>query len=424
MAVTKLNDVINPEVMGNMIEAKIEAQCKITPYAHTNTDLEGVPGDTLTVPSWNYIGDAEDFDPETASDTDKEMDVTKLTASTTKFTVKCAGKSVGILQTAINSGLGDPIGQANLQLAKSVVNKIDNDLMEAAYTCKNVYNPDAAIGYKGIVDAVAKFEDEEDGVDKVMFIHPNQEATLLKDPDFLSADKFTAGVAVSGAIGKIAGCWVKKSKKVKLVDNFYLCPIIKTEPDSSETEYTEDELPALTIFLKKGTQVDHEWFPKKQRHDVTAAKYYGVALTNAAKVVIAKFKNGESLDATIASVRDRSKTELGMKLSDLMGDDVAILKDGSVIGTFPYVDNFTQFSKSKPDLQKGHFMAATLGESYKAKHKVERISGTGGESKEISNDEVLIMRLTDGKDTVYKVTADGQPDLVFNFARANLKTKK
>ena len=66
-------------------------------------------------------------------------------------------------------------------------------------------------------------------------------------------------------------------------------PIIKLEPDSSETEYTEDELPALTIFLKKDTQVDHEWFPKKQRHDITAAKYYGVALTNAAKVVIAQF---------------------------------------------------------------------------------------------------------------------------------------
>lgn len=296
MAVTKLSDVINPEVMANMIEAKIEAQCKITPYAHVNTELQGVPGDTLTVPSWNYIGDAEDFDPETASDTDSEMDVTKLTASTTKFTVKCAGKSVGILQTAINSGLGDPVGQANLQLAKSIVNKIDNDLMEAAYTCKNEYAPDTVIGYAGIVDAVAKFEDEEDGIDKVIFIHPNQEATLLKDPDFLSADKFTDGVAVNGAIGKIAGCWVKKSLKVKLVGGVYQCPIIKTEPDSSETEYTEDELPALTIFLKKDTQVDHEWFPKKQRHDITAAKYYGVALTNAAKVVIAKFK--ESATAT------------------------------------------------------------------------------------------------------------------------------
>lgn len=293
---TKLSDIINPEVMGNMIEAKIAALCKITPYAKVDNTLEGVPGDTKTVPSWNYIGDAADFNPETASNTDAEIETSKLTASSTTFNIKCAGKSVSILQTAINSGLGDPIGQANSQLAKSIMGKVDNDLMDAAYTATNTVIATGQIGYSGIVDAVAQFEDEEDGIEKVMFIHPNQEATLLKDANFLSADKFTSGVAVNGAIGKIAGCWIKKSKKVKkdTDETYWLNPIIKLEPDSSETEYTEDELPALTIFLKKNTQVDHEWFPKKQRHDITAAKYYGVALTNASKVVIAKFKVNET----------------------------------------------------------------------------------------------------------------------------------
>lgn len=397
--VTKLNDVINPQVMGDMIEAKITAQAKLTPYAKVDTSLEGVPGDTKTVPSWNYIGDAQDFDPENR--TGAEIDTTNLTASSTTFTIKCAGKSVGILQTAINSGLGNPIGQAESQLAKSIVGKVDNDVLEAAYTAPITVNKsDSPIGYNVVVDAVTKFEDEEDGIDKVMFIHPKQETTLLKDPNFLSADKFQAGVAVNGAIGKIAGCWIKKSKKVKEVaavnavagvytikidtkaatgdkiivngvaftagtdfllstdtatgnatalttalnasenealscytwsssgttitatedsskegsglptvttegsmsvtvatttmgvaaaSAAFLCPVIKMEADSSETEYTEDELPALTIFLKKNTQVDHEWFPKKQRHDITATKYYGVALTNAAKVILAKF---------------------------------------------------------------------------------------------------------------------------------------
>lgn len=291
MATTKLTDLINPEVMGDMIEAKIEAQCKITPYARLDTSLEGVPGDTKTVPCWNYIGDAEDFDVEKAAETDSEIQATKLTAGSTTFTIKCAGKSVSILQTAINSGLGNPIGQAEIQLAKSIMGKVDNDVLAAAYTCKNIYSPGSAISYNGMVDAVAKFEDEEDGIDKVIFIHPNQESALLKDPMFTSADRFEAGVAVNGSIGKIAGCWVKKSLKVKKNSegDKWLNPILKCEPDSSETEYTEDELAAITIFLKKNTQVDHEWFPKKQRHDVTAAKYYGVALTNAAKVVIAQF---------------------------------------------------------------------------------------------------------------------------------------
>ncbi len=285
MANTTMAQMINPEVMGDMINAKIEALAKLTPYAKVDTTLVGVPGDTKTIPSWNYIGDAEDV-AEGA-----EVSLTQMTASSTTFTIKKAMKSVGITQEAINSGLGNPVGQAEHQLAKSIVGKVDNDVLDAALTAPTVAGDgSAAIGYAGIVDAVTKFEDEEDGIEKVMFISPKQEATLLKDTDFLSADKFQSGVAVNGAIGKIAGCWIKKSNKIVAADDVFTNPIIKLEPDSAETEYTEDELPAITILLKKDTTVDHEWFPKKQTHDITAAKYYGVALTNAAKVVLAKFK--------------------------------------------------------------------------------------------------------------------------------------
>lgn len=336
MAVTPMANMINPQVMGDMIDAKIEALLKLTPYAKVDTTLQGVPGDTKTVPSWNYIGDAEDVAEGT------EVDLTEMTASSTTFTIKKAMKAIGLTQEAVNSGLGNPIGQAESQLAKAIAGKVDNDVLDAAYTGTNVYAAAtlAAISYDGVVDAVTKFDDEEDGIEKVMFINPKQEATLLKDDDFLSADKFTAGVAVNGSIGKIAGCWVKKSKKVKEIkyekDNtsgtitivadsasetstnkhlgtiqpncaavlaigdkvaavasgseYYLCPIIKLEPDSAETEYTEDELPAITIFLKKDTQTDAEWKPRTQTHEITSAKYYGVAKTNDAKLVLAKFK--------------------------------------------------------------------------------------------------------------------------------------
>lgn len=331
MSVTMMSDIINPEVMGPAIDAKIDALAKITPYAKVDTTLVGVAGDTKTVPCWNYIGDAE----EVAEGA--EITPTKLTASSTQFTVKKAMKSVSITQEAVNSGHGNPVGQAETQLAKAVIGKVDSDCITAAYTSNNVHDGTAGIiGYKGVVAANGKFEDEEDEIEKVLFIHPNQETQMLVDPDFLSADKFTGGVAVKGAIGKVAGAWVKKSKKVVLVKyekatggsitivadsanetstnkhlatiqpycitalkvgdkvnaasaEYYANPIIKIEPDSPETEYTEDELPALTIFLKKDTTVDTEWFPKKQITDITACKYYGVALTNAAKVVVAKF---------------------------------------------------------------------------------------------------------------------------------------
>ena len=330
---TMLAKMIKPQVMGAMINAKIEALLKITPYAKVDTTLQGVPGDTKTVPSWNYIGDAEDV-AEGA-----EVGLSQLTASSTTFKIKKAMKAVGITEEARLSGLGNPIGQAESQLAKSIAGKVDNDVLDVVMTSKNIVdNATAQIAYAGIVDAVTKFEDEEDGIEKVMFIHPTQESKLLKDADFLSADKFQAGVAVNGAIGKIAGCWVKKSKKVRLIkyvkDNatgtitivadsqnengtskhlktiqpncfevlqvgdkvkavsseYFVNPVIKMEADSPETEYTEDELPALTIFLKKDTATTSEFKQRTHLTEIVSSKYYGVALTNEAKVVLAKFK--------------------------------------------------------------------------------------------------------------------------------------
>lgn len=283
MALTKKENMIIPEVMGEMINAKIEALAKITPYAKVDTSLQGVPGDTKTVPSWEYIGDAEDVAE------GEEVGTTQLVASSKTFTIKKAMKAVSLTQEAVNSGLGNPIGQAEYQLAKSVVGKVDNDILDAVLTSKNVVDLSSqVINYEAIVEAVSQFEDEEDGIEKVMFISPLQEKALLTDPMFLSADTFTSGVAVNGSIGKIAGCWIKKSRKIKETDGVFINPIIKLEPDSAETEYTEDELPALTIFLKADTTVDTEWFPKKQVTDVSVCKYYGVALTNEAKTVLVK----------------------------------------------------------------------------------------------------------------------------------------
>ena len=126
MAVTKMASMVNPEVMGDMIDAKIEALLKITPYAKIDTTLEGVPGDTKTVPSWEYVGDAEDV-AEGA-----EVDLTEMKSNTTTFTVKKAMKSIGLTQEAINSGYGDPMGQAETQLAKSIAGKVDRDVFDAA----------------------------------------------------------------------------------------------------------------------------------------------------------------------------------------------------------------------------------------------------------------------------------------------------
>ena len=283
MAVTMRANVVNPEVMGDMIGAKIEAMLKLTKYAKLDTTLEGTAGDTKTVPSWNYIGDAEDV-AEGA-----EVDLTAMTAGVKTFTIKKAMKAVGITQEAVNSAHGNIIGETETQLAKAIAGKVDADVLAALLTATAVSgNGSAPISYEGIVDAVGVFNEEEI-TEKVMFVNPAQVTTLRKDANFISADKYNYNVVATGEIGTIAGVHIVPSRRIVASGDVFTCPIVKLEPASPETEYTEDELAAVTIFLKKDIQTDAEWKPRTQTHEITTAKYYGVALTNEAKVVLAKF---------------------------------------------------------------------------------------------------------------------------------------
>ena len=281
---TMIADLINPQVMADMISAKVPNKLVVAPFAKVDTTLTGIPGNTITVPQYAYIGDAVDIAEGIAAET------VKLATTSAEVTVKKAMKAVELTDEAVLSGYGNPVGETNNQLAKAIASKVDNDAMEALQTAQVVYDgTSAAIKYTGIVDAIDLFN-EEVNTEKVIFVHPKQVTQLRKDSDFISADKYTGDVVMTGEIGKVAGVHVVPSRKIKDEGGIFTCPVIKLEAANRETEYTEDELAAVTIFLKKDIQVDAEWKPRTQTHELTAAKYYGVALTNEAKVVLAKFK--------------------------------------------------------------------------------------------------------------------------------------
>lgn len=285
---TKLSDLINPQVMADMISAKIANKIVVAPFAKIDTTLQGVPGNTVTVPQYAYIGDAADIAEGVAAET------VKLTAATTTVTVKKAMKAVELTDEAVLSGYGNPVGETNTQLAKSIASKVDSDAMTALQGAQLTYDGSAAaIKYSGIVDAIDLFEEEVNS-EKVIFVHPKQVTQLRKDSDFISADKYKAGVILSGEIGMIANCRVVPSKKVPVVKvgetgsqvDCYACPIVKLNNDAE----TEDDAAALTIYLKRDTNVETDRVSLSRKTDISVDKHYAVALSNTSKVVLAKFK--------------------------------------------------------------------------------------------------------------------------------------
>ena len=284
MAVTKLEKMINPEVMAEMISAKVAKKVAVVPFAKVDTTLEGQAGNTITIPVFGYIGDAADV-AEGAS-----IGASELTTTHKQFTIKKIAKGVDITDEAILSGYGDPVGEANRQLIMSISQKVDQDAIGALYTGSLTYNGVAnKISYAGIVDAIDVFE-EEFNTEKIIFVHPKQVSQLRKDADFTSADKYVNGnyVAVNGEIGKIANARVVVSKRVKESSDGtgYVNPIVKINFDTE----TEESTPALTIFLKRNVMVETSRDIDHQINMIRASENYIVALTDESKVVLATFK--------------------------------------------------------------------------------------------------------------------------------------
>ena len=335
---TKIADLINPQVMADMISAKVSKKIIVAPFAKVDDTLVGVPGNTITVPKYGYIGDAEDIAEGVAAET------VKLSTSTTTATVKKAMKAVELTDESVLSGYGNPVGETNNQLAKAIASKVDNDSIEALMGATLVYDGTGAIiAYNSIVDAVDLF-DEEVNSPKAMFIHPNQVTKLRKDSNFISADKYGTDmhVMLTGEIGDVANCRIVPTKKVPLIDYtleagtgtgivhvvaadattgeinradtagkgvwdatnkkvvaaktgdyikavtaaYYLNPIVKLNNDSE----TEEDAAAITVYLKKDTSVETERDTLARKTDVSVDKHYTVALTNESKVVLAKIK--------------------------------------------------------------------------------------------------------------------------------------
>ena len=280
---TKLEHLIDAEVMADAISGKIESKIRVTPFARVDKTLEAKnAGDTITVPQFSYIGDAEDVAEGVACGT------VVLTATTTTAKVKKAMKAVTLTDEAVLSGYGDPVGETNGQLAKSIAAKVDADAMDALQTAQLTFNGEAsAISYAGIVDAVDIFEEEVNS-NKVIFVHPMQVSKLRKDSEFLAADKLAESVRVTGAIGKICNCEVVPSKKVPLNEagTGYICPIVKLNEDAE----TEDATPALTVYMKRDVNLETERHTLTRTTDISVDEIYTVALTDASKVVLATFK--------------------------------------------------------------------------------------------------------------------------------------
>lgn len=273
---TKLTNMVNPQVLGAMISARLPKAIKFTQIAKVDNTLVGVPGSEITLPSFSYIGAAEDVAEGVA------VTPSVMTTSTKKASIKKAVKAVDLTDEAKLSGYGDPVAQRAAQLAKSIADKVDNDILTALSGATLTATSANKISYEGIMDAIDKLA-EEDAQEKVIFIAPSQLTALRKEDKFYDKSKYGNDVIMTGEVGMVGGCRVVVSKKISdagaTIDNYIVC-----------VNADEEELPAVSLFMKRDIQAGVQPDLLSGKEVMVANKHYAVALTNESKVVKATFK--------------------------------------------------------------------------------------------------------------------------------------
>ena len=274
MTQTKIEQLVNPEVMADMVSAKLPKMIKFTPLAYVERKLVGQPGNTVTVPKWEYSGDAKDIAEGEAITPDQ------LTTAKTTMTIKKAGKGIELTDEAVLSGIGDPIGQATHQIALAIANKVDNDLVEAAKKATQFVTEAPTTG-DALDKALAVFADEENAR-YVAIINPVDAIDLQKDTvkEWVRGSEIGANIVISGTFGETRGVQIVRSKKVDKGKGF-LVKVSAVETDTDDVA----KYGAFVINLKRDVEIEKDRDILKKTTVITGDEHYGVYLYDPTKVV-------------------------------------------------------------------------------------------------------------------------------------------
>ena len=274
MAQTLLANIVNPQVMADMVDKKLTDLIKFAPLADIDNTLVGIPGNTVTVPAWNYVGDAAVVN-ENASVT-----ASLLSATTANATIKKVAKAVCLTDEAVLSGFGDPVGEATDQIALAIAAAVDNECLSILHgitgdmtlsTSTNTAAPAAS----DILGGLELFgEDISDGPVYAVVspaVYKQMRAVTAANA-WIPASEIAAEIAVRGVVGQFEGCQVIVSNKLKSgaagAEDIYL-----VKPG------------ALRIFLKRDTFIESDRDTLYFRTNIVGSKHFVAYLYNAAKVV-------------------------------------------------------------------------------------------------------------------------------------------
>lgn len=147
MAITRIQDIVDPQVLADQVSAKFPDQLVIGNSQLVEVDTEfplGSPGTTFTIPFWKRVAAFGDMTEGTALTTNS------ITALKENATVVRGGAAYEVYDTAQLVSKSDPVGEIAGQIARRAAEYIDSKLVAQAEHTPNTY--DQSVVSTGIWD--------------------------------------------------------------------------------------------------------------------------------------------------------------------------------------------------------------------------------------------------------------------------------
>lgn len=217
---TYLSDLFNPQVIADIVNTKLTDNMVFAPVAYIDRTLEGNVGDTVTLPTYAYIGAAS------AVSEGYDLPIRKLTQTTSSVTVNEYGLAVQITDKAALSAYGSPIDEATRQIGIAIDDSMDIALLAAlAANSASEQNyatsgSTVALEPEDIPLALAKFGEDMDG-EKALYVTPDFYAKLI-GKNWIPASEIAADIRIRGAAGMAYGCQVVVTNRLVASGNLYI----------------------------------------------------------------------------------------------------------------------------------------------------------------------------------------------------------
>ena len=259
---TKLANLFNPQVVGDMINKKLVDAIRFSPLATVDSTLAGRPGSKLTLPSYAYIGDA------TVVGEGEDIPVAQLTQSTAEVEIHKIGKGVQITDEAVLSGYGNPEEEAVAQILTALASQADKEMLAVleGIGSEMTHTGEAVLSADNVADALVKFGEDIDG-DKVLLCNAEDYNAIRKANDWVPASEIAANMVIRGSVGMVHGCQVVISNKLAGKPAFIVKP------------------GALRLILKRDTLVETDRDIVNKSTVITADKHSVAYLYDASKAI-------------------------------------------------------------------------------------------------------------------------------------------